>query len=303
MGSGDDGGSEPPPDMEQEIVVEKETGDGGEEVVGLTVEEPPADCTNMRDCLARAQQEKRDAGGKIELAVVDENGDLVWDKSNEQPLWCLPENPNTSTLKKLHVELNFCVNREEAMIVNEDQIYFQHFSSPNEYTRIDVGDDDYLDWLNDGEYFALGVYGLYLAFYDFMADFVVEIFGQDSCPDPLPFWESANVGLNLQCGDMDLFDKVKINTNNSLLNTKQDLWVSPAVLPYDLNIDIDPNCTTSIRDFDVQYDKKLMVEVVQSANGGDHVDYAVTFYNSSEKNFTVRGVTLIFDYFYFALQQ
>lgn len=288
----------------------REAGDGGVEATEIPIEAPPEGCTNMRDCLARQEEER---GGEVEMEVVDEDGNLVWDQSKEQPLWCLPDNPNTSTLKRLHVKVIFCINRSDAFVIDADKVYFQHFSAPNNYIDIDLENDEYMDWwkyeagIAGGGLAIGGPVGLIIiaaaavvALCDFLVEFVMEIFGKDDCPEMIPMWEPADVGLDIRCADM--FEMAKITTNNSILNKKEDIWVSPAALSYDLNIGIDHNCTTSVRDFQTSFSDRIMIGFTQRSNGGEYTRYAATLYNNLSNAFTIDNVILEFDYFYFALE-
>lgn len=322
-----------PPDIPP---AEREQGNGGVEVEAqeLLVEAPPEGCTDMSDCLAREEEETSSSGDPVEEPITDAAANVVWDESDGDSLWCMPNNPNTSTLKKLRIEMSFCLNREDALVIDKDNLYFQHFSSFQGPIQIDLAGDPYMDWLEvtfaftgvglvayapllgwcalaGPVCFAVAGIGLIIAglvaLVDFLVDFFVTITGEKDCPSELPYWENADVGLSLQCKEKNLLDNIKISTTNSLLNNERDVWLSPSTLSYDLNIKIDPNCTTDLRDFSFSHVGPQMSSVgkITASNGGSsrmHTLLFRNFFGHDNPSNPIQTIRIGFNYYYFALE-
>lgn len=311
-----------PPEISDPV---RDLGTGGEEADPLLVEEPPEGCENMRDCLAREEEEIVDE--PIEESLTDENGNIVWDESNSQPLYCIPGNPNKSVLKKLRVKTTFCIDHEDALVIDKDKLYFQHFSDGLWPIKSDLEYNAYLEWFNRhgeeankifrGKAFVVMVaaiiaflvkclYVLLVIVVGSVIATINELVNGDTCPPDLFVWEPADVGLNLQCGETGYWDEAKIVTNNSIIK-ESDVWLSPATLPYDLNINIDPNCTTDIRNFSLSKvgDSILVASKVTAANGGNSRKNTILFRILEDLDNSGQSIDLFefsFDYYYFALE-
>jgi hypothetical protein len=264
----------------------------------------------LADLLAKEDDQYKEQ----DPSVTDDNGNPVWSDTGSPEATCVEGNPNSSIKKTLHVDLNFCMYRQDALIISDDTMYFQHFSDGS---RIQRNVDSNLDPLEQFINYLGNVfdnvppylrYTLLLGweyvrfFYLYFAEFIqwlLGVIGLDDYPDAPDYFmlrEPYDVGNAPTCFKDDLASIAKITTNDI-----SDVWENPATLPYQLNINKDSNCSTSIKNYAVTYKSEpITVEQFFSSNGANYRTWVIKFDNKKTQPIP-QAVTISFDFEYYEL--